>query len=198
MKRSMAAFLFVALITASCGGRLLEGDLGSRGAGTAGDAGGTGAADAQNQTPAPASSDARAPGKDASAFSDAAASSPGNVVCNFGATVCDAKQGEQCCVLIETGKIIGASCVTGECTPGAGQFGESFACDGPEDCANGSICCAYRGGSAACAKSETCDLNSDHVQLCHTQNDCQALPGTTCCPEPESVVPSGTCRSSCN
>jgi hypothetical protein len=69
------------------------------------------------------------------------------------------------------------TCTTGTC--GANQF--TRACDGPEDCATGSVCC---GGDlvspfeATCTQGATCDTNP---QICHTGADCPSSK-PHCCP----------------
>lgn len=204
MRRVATVFSFAALVTASCGGRLLDGGTGTNGAGSGGDASTTSSGGSSTSGGPDANGgpivDAAPPKRDASTSPDASLVGPGVVSCNYGKETCDGKLGQVCCVLVEPGRVVGASCVTGRCgsSDGSPPISEIFACDGPEDCEGQKSCCAYRGGGSGCETSESCNLNTDHVQLCHKDSDCDVLPGTLCCPAPGDVVPAGTCRPSCN
>jgi hypothetical protein len=69
-----------------------------------------------------------------------------------------------CCVTMQ-----GASC-TQDC-----QNGLSLACDGPEDCSNGDICCGdvgMGGGGAECMAVDQCDPGWTSGVVCHADGDC--------------------------
>lgn len=202
MKRVATVFSFAVLVTASCGGRLLDGGTGTNGAGSGGDASTTGSSGSSTSGGSGSDGgplfDATPPKRDANIPQDASFVGTGVVSCNYGKETCDGKLGQVCCVYVEPGRVVGASCVTGACGGMDDPAGEVFACDGPEDCEGQKSCCAYRGGGSGCEASESCNLNTDHVQLCHKDSDCDVLPGTMCCPAPGNVVPSGACLPSCN
>lgn len=80
-----------------------------------------------------------------------------------------------------------------------GSVGDSFACDGPEDCA-GAHCCALlmnSGTHATCKPS--CTWGSER-QHCHSDDECADAPGGArkCCPISPSLYPGvNACDSAC-
>ena len=180
-RRRASLWVVAALFVASCGGKTL--------------APATSLVDA-GPDPAPPTRptiDAAPPPKDASApEADAAALSCRDPGCSIG-------EGTICCVITVPGKVVASSCGRAPCTGGPGESGQAFSCDGPEDCSNNDVCCAFRGGGSACIAAEQCAPNTDNLQVCRRQADCETQPGTTCCaPSSQEVVPIGICREACN
>jgi hypothetical protein len=80
-----------------------------------------------------------------------------------------------CCVPGFGGGNTGATCAA-QCGPGE----STFACDGPEDCSGGQVCCMSRGGSS-CTDPDSCGGIGGGSVACRTANDCQSG-GDQCCP----------------
>ncbi|MFO0665100.1 MAG: hypothetical protein U0174_14195 [Polyangiaceae bacterium] len=119
----------------------------------------------------------------------------GTVYCGMTFPACPLS--EPCCQIYESVTLIAQSC-TSFCNGAAGQSAIAYACDGPEDCTNGDICCSYRAGGSGCDRSESCDLNTDHLQLCHRDSDCAPLAGTRCCEDRNSGPGApGSCLQNC-
>lgn len=97
----------------------------------------------------------------------------GSVGVSCGAEECDPAT-QECCVTQGGGA---QACVdTGTCT------GESFQCDGIEDCPTaGDVCCFGAGGPqdpvSACTPSGDCD-----TPTCQTADDCPDPDNQLCCP----------------
>jgi hypothetical protein len=71
--------------------------------------------------------------------------------------------------------------VTGTCLPPtASPMHKSFACDGPEDCPGGGVCCLTPDGSACSTFGFCVSGNVKGEWMCHVQGDCGA--GFFCCP----------------
>jgi hypothetical protein len=81
--------------------------------------------------------------------------------------------GDVCCIPSNNER----TCATGSCPVGSA----TRACDGPEDCANGGLCC---GGAipwtASCSQVAECGSVD---QFCHTEADCPSAK-PYCCPNP--------------
>ncbi|MCS6798739.1 MAG: hypothetical protein NZ898_09430 [Myxococcota bacterium] len=81
--------------------------------------------------------------------------------------------GQVCCATF------GGGMTTAMCTDPDACRGASFACDGPEDCTDGTVCCGNRTGSGAgrtaCASPDGCMF-----RICRTDEDCPS--GSECCP----------------
>lgn len=127
--------------------------------------------------------DAPMMGTDAAPTPDAPAYIDGAVGVSCGAEFCAAET-EKCCVNVPVGDAgvdSGDAGVTAECVPaGATCSGNgTVECDGPEDCADGRVCCGrLGGGNSGQAACETSCTNG--VMLCHNDGDCPA--GVSCCP----------------
>lgn len=98
---------------------------------------------------------------------------------------------EQCCIMG-----IGSA---GTCIPrGDSCTGASIACDGPEDCDAGEVCCGRAGGGgggAACADS--CGgPGGGGFELCHEMSDCSDG-ADMCCPAGDFVPADGFCSEFC-
>ena len=83
-----------------------------------------------------------------------------------GDETCDLEAGEVCCM---------DGVARGECGSEA-ECGDGFmTCDGPEDCAEGSLCCGELSGNV-------CGTDCDLV-VCHDSDDCEGLEDTPVCRE---------------
>jgi hypothetical protein len=91
-----------------------------------------------------------------------------NITC--GSSMCSG--GDVCC--ISEANLDNRACANGSCPANA----YTRACDGPEDCATGSVCCGGNelSWTAKCATS--CDATE---RSCHTGNDCPTS-APHCCP----------------
>lgn len=73
----------------------------------------------------------------------------------------------------EGGTMCGDVCCIGTCEPLGGNMfqctGKTFACDGPEDCATGEVCCNDTAGSQCSASS--CS-GGNNLVVCHSAVDC--------------------------
>jgi hypothetical protein len=96
------------------------------------------------------------------------------VVCP-GPSGCQCAGGEVCCIPPSP-----APGATGACTAMTACADVAFACDGPEDCAAGEVCCA-KGYAAQCVAEADC-FGVDAYVLCHADADCESKLGTTCGP----------------
>jgi hypothetical protein len=82
---------------------------------------------------------------------------------------------EVCCVTFN-----GQSC-TSNCNQGL-----ALACDGPEDCSGGDVCCGdigMGGGGSECMPSGDCQTGMGSGRLCHSNTDCDT--GETCTDIPQ-------------
>lgn len=97
---------------------------------------------------------------------------PGTVSCP-GVSSCQCGGPDVCCVGRRGDEITGSSCQSLESCAGV-----AFECDGPEDCAEGLICCASvpdaGGGGAACVEERDC-FGLNEVTLCRGDADCGPL-----------------------
>ncbi len=118
--------------------------------------------------------------------------STGRIDC--GMMTCDAAT-EECCVMG-----VGSGMVTTSCIPMGGTCmgGGTAACDGPEDCASGDVCCGTGGGgsfSVDCAPSAMCG-GFTSFELCHTAGDCTDT-RDMCCPFMAMGVSTAICSRRC-
>lgn len=103
---------------------------------------------------------------------------PGHVSCGDAVADCDMEAGNNCCV---------SAAMTTDCRQGDCGFGDTTtACDGPEDCGSGEVCCTHvnvpLGVTSACeapssvANGSRCQGGSTigDFELCHTDADCDA------------------------
>ncbi|MFO0674749.1 MAG: hypothetical protein U0235_34895 [Polyangiaceae bacterium] len=77
--------------------------------------------------------------------------------------------------------------------------GDSFACDGPEDCA-GARCCAAVQNSGTHAVCRAACIRGSDLQLCHSDAECTDAPGgpARCCPVNGALFPGiGACDARC-
>jgi hypothetical protein len=101
-------------------------------------------------------------------------STPGVVVCP-GAGDCQCGLPEACCVPTSpTATDVGA------CSAATSCAALLFACDGPEDCNAGQVCCG-KGLGAQCTTDADC-FGVDAFVLCHEDAHCESKLGTTCGP----------------
>jgi hypothetical protein len=130
----------------------------------------TAAADALTQT----GTDAGAV-TDGGTHSDAGAADDQSLVVSCGEDTCP-RESQVCC-------FTGYPGLTTTCTA-SDSCGELVAaCDGPEDCSDGDICCGDQSG-AACKKASEC-TGFTAAQLCHTSADC---PETNNCHDSDFVA----------
>jgi hypothetical protein len=72
--------------------------------------------------------------------------------------------------------------LSGTCTPLAACRALALQCDGPEDCADGGVCCLEdrSGGGSSCKSGASCVAGK---RLCRTDADCiSAQGGSRCAP----------------
>jgi hypothetical protein len=85
-----------------------------------------------------------------------------------GTSLCNTSGGLACCEISQT-------CVAPPCMPGE----QTDACDGPEDCPTGSVCCLYVDPFFGTACSPSCSqMGGQRGRICHTAADCE--PGQMC------------------
>ena len=109
---------------------------------------------------------------------------PDQVIC--GDISCDTTT-SVCCV-----GLTGSECVAGST---CGGFSAPQACDGPEDCASGSICCVGFPSGASCVADGACP--SGQNELCHVNSDCRGTDSCLSCNPPGSPDPVNLCGSTC-
>lgn len=106
-------------------------------------------------------------GGDSGATIDGGGAGYDGVGCGFSGQTCDLASG--CCGVTAT---CDPSCATG-----------TFACDGPEDCGPGTVCCLEFFGSTLQASSSqclsTCQTGAIRYDACHVAEDCEV--GESCC-----------------
>ena len=115
---------------------------------------------------------------------------PGNVACP-GASGCACGGSEICCVVVP-----GPSQFEPSCSEMTACADLAFACDGPDDCGQGLVCCAVlaHGGGSSCKPAADC-FGGEQVVLCHADADCGEEIGTHCTPaEPGSFFGSTAAR----
>ncbi len=101
--------------------------------------------------------------------------SPGRVLCP-GATDCGCDLPTICCA---------DTLDNATCMPREECANDVIGCDGPEDCAQGEVCCAS-GIESSCVPASACQL--DRLVLCRSDDDC-SLPRNTCLPgEPPAIA----------
>jgi hypothetical protein len=108
-----------------------------------------------------------------------------------GGALCDVSRGKTCCYSKTTKTAscaLATACASGDV---------SFACDGPDDCAMGSLCCATRTGlglltGGQCAAG-SCPMTGGGIIECGGTNGCAA--GFTCCLPAGSGAPA--CAAQC-
>jgi hypothetical protein len=62
---------------------------------------------------------------------------------------------------------------SGSCMALASCVGAAFACDGPEDCATGDVCCAnFSNDTAECKSANDCTFQPNSKAMCHSDADC--------------------------
>jgi len=89
---------------------------------------------------------------------------------------CDGSQcdlsAKVCCQKNEGGGNWGGSCLQ----KNQGCVGTAVACDGPEDCAAGTVCCGKVGSNAftslACTPEATCQYTSGYRVICGSSGVC--------------------------
>jgi len=123
---------------------------------------------------------------------------PGAVTCP-GADGCSCDGGAVCCVEVaEVGtpneRVADATCR--ELTACAEL---AFACDGPEDCQPGKVCCATltAGGGSSCVDPIDC-YDGDAAALCRSDADCLEATGAHCNPAVEGSYFDGTTAACVN
>ncbi len=132
--------------------------------------GGADAAPPRADTGSPTETDSGPSGLDA-APSGAIDAGPPGVTC--GTETCVDPQ--ICCVAVAGGTTSRACALPADC------MGVAAACDGPEDCGSGEVCCGMRSaggggsGSTACVDEAMCGFG----RLCHVTADCAG--GDMCC-----------------
>jgi len=114
---------------------------------------------------------------------DASFGPPGELTCGLNGTTMTCSPGQLCCaVFVPTTQI---HCRTGSCMNGE----STFACDGPEDCSGGQVCCMdFNAILAFCAAS--CNTSQNQQEVCHTGATCPTQ-APHCCTSNGS--PSGIC-----
>lgn len=116
---------------------------------------------------------------------------PGHVSCGDAVADCDMEGGSNCCV---------SAAMTTDCRQGDCGFGDTTtACDGPEDCGAGEVCCTHvnvpLGVTSSCeppnpvANGSRCAGGSTigDFELCHTDADCD--PTSFCDGEGDGTFP---------
>lgn len=108
-----------------------------------------------------------------------------------GAATCDRARSELCCATYAPGSVPSctASCVRGD----------SFMCDGPEDCAGSPCCAAIENSGTHAVCRPACTAGRD-LLLCHADADCAGSPGgaSRCCPVNPTLFPGiGACAGRC-
>jgi hypothetical protein len=98
------------------------------------------------------------------------AATPDGVICP-GAPDCLCSGGQVCCVALVNGK---AS--IGSCNDLAACSGPAIACDGPEDCAAGQVCCWVDtvGGGSTCKAPIDC-FGSQEAAACRDDSQCSGI-----------------------
>lgn len=130
------------------------------------------------------------PSREACGSSTWRTSNAGVVLCP-GADSCECSGGQVCCVPPNP-----AATDVGTCSDLGACTGVAFACNGPEDCGAGTVCCA-KGYSAACSTAAEC-FGVDTYVLCHADQDCTTQLGATCGPADPGTYWSnlmGVCRN---
>lgn len=123
----------------------------------------------------------------------------GTVGIACGMDTCDPAT-QKCCTTFGGPGTTSSMCVASD----AMCMGTAAACDGPEDCSGGDVCCAQSSGSGGfsfemtCVAAAMCEGGgfTGPFELCHTMADCNTT-GDMCCPT--MIIPGvdGTCREMC-
>jgi hypothetical protein len=83
---------------------------------------------------------------------------------------------------------------------GTCEGGVPIACDGPEDCSGGNVCCYDSSTGSSCAPPVECASGSSAI-MCHLGDDSPCGAGSHCCglhaAGPSSGGPFGICMLSC-
>jgi hypothetical protein len=97
--------------------------------------------------------------------------------------VCDVSS-NTCCIFEQDG----GACGSVACSEAQNEF--EHACDGPEDCGTGQICCGEPRGSHLCTAEDACSAR----RVCHTSGDCPGV-SAACVPATTGIADVGYCAS---